>query len=84
MCKREKSSNYAATYVRGVGQWNLLGAANVGDNLLGVLLARSLGSVEVHNSVAVITALATTTTRKTAIGGGLTRSAYSKWCDAAI
>jgi hypothetical protein len=24
------------------------------------------------------------TTRKTAIGGGLTRSAYSKWCAAAI
>jgi hypothetical protein len=46
--------------VRGVGRWNLLVAANVGDNLLGVLLTRSLRSVEVHDSVAVITALATT------------------------
>jgi hypothetical protein len=32
----------------------------MGDNLLGVLLARSLRSVEVHDSVAVITAVATT------------------------
>jgi hypothetical protein len=31
----------------------------VGDNLLRVLLARSLGSVEVHDSVAVITDVAT-------------------------
>jgi hypothetical protein len=46
--------------VRGVGQWNPLIAANVRDNLLGVLLTRSLGSVEVQDSVAVITALATT------------------------
>jgi hypothetical protein len=54
------TNNYAETYVRGVGRWNLLIAANVGDNLLGVLLTRSLESVEVHDSVAVITALATT------------------------
>jgi hypothetical protein len=33
---------------------------DVGDNLLGVLLAGSLGSIEVHDSVAVITAVATT------------------------
>jgi hypothetical protein len=46
--------------VRRVGRWNLLVAANVGNNLLGVLLTRSLRSVEVHDSVAVITALATT------------------------
>jgi hypothetical protein len=32
----------------------------MGDNLLGVLLAGSLGSVEVHDSVTVITAVATT------------------------
>jgi hypothetical protein len=32
----------------------------VGENLLGVLLARGLKSVEVHDSVAVITAIATT------------------------
>jgi hypothetical protein len=32
----------------------------VGLNLLGVLLARSLGRVEVHDSVAVITVIATT------------------------
>jgi hypothetical protein len=32
----------------------------VGDNLLGVLLVGSLGSVEVHDSIAVITAVATT------------------------
>jgi hypothetical protein len=32
----------------------------MGNYLLGVLLTRSLRSVEVHNSVAVITALATT------------------------
>jgi hypothetical protein len=46
--------------VRGVGWWNLLIAANVGDNFLGVLLARSLRGVEVHDSVAVITVVATT------------------------
>jgi hypothetical protein len=46
--------------MRGVGRWNPLVAANVGDNLLGVLLTRSLGSVEVQDSIAVITALATT------------------------
>jgi hypothetical protein len=46
--------------VRRVGRWNLLVAANVGNNLLGVLLTRSLRSIEVHDSVAVITALATT------------------------
>jgi hypothetical protein len=54
------TSNYVATYVRGVGHWNLLVAANVGDNLLGVFLASSLESVEVYDSVAVITAVATT------------------------
>jgi hypothetical protein len=32
----------------------------VGLNLLGILLARSLGCVEVHDSIAVITAIATT------------------------
>jgi hypothetical protein len=32
----------------------------VGNYLLGVLLTRSLRSVEVHDSIAVITALATT------------------------
>jgi hypothetical protein len=32
----------------------------VGLNLLGVLLALSLGRVEVHDSIAVITAIATT------------------------
>jgi hypothetical protein len=32
----------------------------VGNNLLGVLLTRSLGRVEVHDSVAVITIIATT------------------------
>jgi hypothetical protein len=31
----------------------------MGDNLLGVLLAMSLRSVEVHDSIAVITAVAT-------------------------
>jgi hypothetical protein len=39
---------------------DLLVTVDVGDNLLGILLARSLGSVEVHDSVAVITAVATT------------------------
>jgi hypothetical protein len=33
---------------------------DVGDNLLGVLLAGSLRSIEVHDSVAVITTVATT------------------------
>jgi hypothetical protein len=46
--------------MRGVRRWNLLITADVGDNLLGVLLAGSLGSVEVHDSIAVITAVATT------------------------
>jgi hypothetical protein len=32
----------------------------MGNNLLGVLLTRSLGHVEVHDSVAVITVIATT------------------------
>jgi hypothetical protein len=32
----------------------------MGNNLLGVLLTRSLRSVEVHDSIAVITAVATT------------------------
>jgi hypothetical protein len=32
----------------------------MGNNLLGVLLTRSLGRVEVHDSVAVITVIATT------------------------
>jgi hypothetical protein len=48
-----------ATYVRRAGRWNLLIAANMGNNLLGVLLAMSLRSVEVHDSIAVITAVAT-------------------------
>jgi hypothetical protein len=40
----------------------------MGDNLLGFLLARSLGSVEVHDSIAVITAVATTVVVVSALG----------------
>jgi hypothetical protein len=40
----------------------------VGDNLLGVLLARSLGSVEANDSIAVITAVATTVVVVSALG----------------
>jgi hypothetical protein len=38
----------------------LLVDANVGNNLLGVLLHRILGRIEVHDSIAVITIIATT------------------------
>jgi hypothetical protein len=38
------------------------------DNLLGVLLAWSLGSIEVHDSVAVITVVATTVIIVSALG----------------
>jgi hypothetical protein len=39
-----------------------------GGNLLGVLLVRSLGSVKVHDSIAVINAIATTIIVISALG----------------
>jgi hypothetical protein len=49
-------------------RWYLLVDANVRNNLLGVLLTRGRRHIEVHDSVAVITVIATTVVIVSACG----------------